>query len=315
MPRSRGAEVVAMHAAQEHVDVLVIGGGPAGLSAALCLGRARRTVVVIDAGTPRHAVAEGVHNFLTREGIPPAQLRTVAWEQMREYPTVRRHAGSVVALERSGDDRWIATSEDGEWWSAEVVLLATGVIDQHPAIRGYDALWGRSIFHCPYCHGWEVRDEPLAVLGSGAAIAEFAPLLASWSDDVVVCTNGVPLESDAERALDAHGIAARTEAIAELEAKDRELAAIRFADGTRLARHAIFVIAAPRLPDLVAGLGLELESRGFVRVDEDGATSMPGLFAAGDLTSRRHQVIEAAAQGLRAAMMINRRLALAGVAQ
>ena len=298
---------------QDVVDLLVIGGGPAGLAAALCLGRARRSVLVIDAAAPRHAVAEGVHNFLTREGMPPAQLRVVAWEQMREYPTVRRHAGTVVALERRGDDRWIATTDDGESLVAQAVLLATGVVDQHPDIRGYDALWGRSIFHCPYCHGWEVREQPLAVLGSGPALAEFAPLLASWSDDVVVCTNGASLDPDTEQALATHDIALRPEPIAELEARDGVLDAIRFEDGTRLARHALFVIAAPRLPDLVAGLQLELEQRGFVRVDEDGATSMPGLFAAGDLTSRRHQVIEAAAQGLRAAMTINRRLALGGV--
>jgi thioredoxin reductase len=138
---------------------------------------------------------------------------------------------------------------------------------------------------------------------------QYAPLLTSWSDDVVVCTNGTSLERGAEAALVAHGLAIRTERIAKLEAgNDGTLDAIRFADGTRLDRHALFVVPSPRLPDLVADLRLDLGERGFVRVDEDGATSAPGLWAAGDLTSRRHQVMEAAAQGLRAGMAINRQL-------
>lgn len=296
------------------VDVLVIGGGPAGLAAALCLGRARRSVVVIDAGAPRHAVAEGVHNFLTRDGMPPAELRAVAWAQMREHPAVRRHQGHVTALERR-DERWIATTDDGESWTADAVLLATGVVDQHPEVRGYDALWGRSIFHCPYCHGWEVREQPLAVLGRGAALAHFAPLLRSWSDDVVACTNGEPLDPEVDAALASFGIAAHTATIAELEANDNALNAIRFDDGTRLVRHAIFVIASPCLPTFVAGLQLDVDDGGWLRIDGDGATSAPELWAAGDLTSRRHQVMEAAAQGLRAAMAINRRLAFATVAR
>ena len=289
------------------VDVAVIGGGPAGIAAALCLGRARRSVVVIDSGSPRHAVAEGVHNFLTREGIPPSDLRAVAWEQMRAHPSVSRRDATVVSLERR-DGRWAAATDNGESWAATAVLLATGVVDQHPEIRGYDALWGHSIFHCPYCHGWEVRDQPVAVLGQGQALAQFAPLLTSWSDDVVVCTNGESLDSDATHALSSRGLEVRNEPIAELEAKNGKLDSIRFDDGTRLARHVLFVVPSPRLPALVADLRLDVDERGFVRIDEDGGTSAPDLWAAGDLTSRRHQVIEAAAQGLRAGMSINRRL-------
>lgn len=300
-----------MNGQENVIDVVVIGGGPAGLSAALCLGRARRSVLVIDSGRPRHAVAEGVHNFLTNEGIPPSALRATAWEQMRQYPSVRRHEGTVSALERRGD-HWIAACDGGDAWAARTVLLATGVVDQHPDIRGYDALWGRSIFLCPYCHGWEVRDQPLAVLGQGQPLAEFAPLLGSWSRDVVVCTNGEPVEPDVRNELSARGLEIRTESIAELEARDGKLDSIRFADGTRLARHALFVMQSPRLVALAAGLGLELDERGYVRTDEDGATSAPRLWAAGDLTSKRHQVVEAAAQGLRAAVAINRRLVFGG---
>ena len=304
-----------MRGRERVIDVIVIGGGPAGLAAALCLGRARRSVLVIDRGAPRHAVAEGVHNFLTRDGMKPSALRAAAWEQMRELTSVSRHDGTVVSLVRR-DDHWLAAGDDGQSWGADAVLLATGVVDQHPEIPGYEALWGRSIFHCPYCHGWEVRDQALAVLGQGDAVVQYAPLLTSWSDDVVVCTNGAPLERGAEESLVAHGLGIRTSPIAKLDAaNDGTLDAIRFADGTSLSRHALFVVPSPRLPDLVADLRLDLGERGFVRVDEDGATSAPALWAAGDLTSRRHQVMEAAAQGLRAAMAINRHLVLRGVAR
>ena len=304
-----------MRGRERVIDVIVIGGGPAGLAAALCLGRARRSVLVIDRGAPRHAVAEGVHNFLTRDGMKPSALRAAAWEQMHELTSVSRHDGTVVSLVRR-DDHWLAAGDDGQSWGADAVLLATGVVDQHPEIPGYEALWGRSIFHCPYCHGWEVRDQALAVLGQGDAVVQYAPLLTSWSDDVVVCTNGASLERGAEESLVAHGLGIRTSPIAKLDAaNDGTLDAIRFADGTSLSRHALFVVPSPRLPDLVADLRLDLGERGFVRVDEDGATSAPALWAAGDLTSRRHQVMEAAAQGLRAAMAINRHLVLRGVAR
>ena len=299
---------------QEHVvDVVIVGGGPAGLAGALCLGRARRSVQVIDEGHPRHAVAEGVHNFLTREGIPPAELRALAWEQMRTYPTVGRSSGMVARLERR-DSRWFVEVDNGDIWSAQAVLLATGVIDRHPEIRGYEALWGRSIFHCPYCHGWEVRDQKLAVLGESTALGHLAPLLLAWSADVVVLTNGGTLEPTLEHELEARRIPVRSDPIDELVGADGRLDAIRFTDGSSVRRDALFVASTPRLPELETGLGLELDDLGFVRVDGDGATSAPALWAAGDLTSRRHQVIEAAAQGLRAATAINRQLVFGAAA-
>ena len=289
-------------------DVVIIGGGPAGLSAALCLGRARRSVLVVDSGHPRHAVAEGVHNFLTREGIPPAELRVIAWQQMRTYPTVSRLGATVQSLDRH-DERWLVHTDDGRVVSADIVLLATGVVDSHPDIPGYAELWGRSIFHCPYCHGWEVRDQALAVLGHAPELAQFAPLLTGWSENVVVVTNGEQLTADVEHELRSRAIELRTQAIAELAPTANGMA-IEFVDGSRLERDALFVMSSPRLPDFVANLGLELNQSGLLRIDEHGATSSPGLWAAGDLTSRRHQVVEAMAQGLRSGVAINRQLAL-----
>ena len=301
-------------------DVVVVGGGPAGLAAALCLGRARRSVLVIDSGRPRHAVAEGVHNFLTREGIPPAELRAVAWEQMRTYPTVDRLIGTVTSLQQR-DERWTIETDQGQTVSAPAVLLATGVVDRHPEIPGYAKLWGRSIFHCPYCHGWEVRDQALAVLGHSPEVAQFAPLLRAWSSDVIVVTNGEPLPPEVDEELRSRSIEVRAEPITELaetsasNGDETNGLLVRFDGAPELARDALFVMSSPRLPDLVADLDLEIDAGGFVQIDQHGATSRPGLWAAGDLTSRRHQVVEAMAQGLRSAVAISRQLILEPVAR
>lgn len=295
--------------AEQRFDAIIIGGGPAGLTAALYLGRARKTVLVIDRGNPRHAISEGVHNFLTRDGMPPAALRITAWEQMAAYPSVVRHQASVASLERE-DDVWIAGLKEGERVEGRAVLLATGVVDEHPDIPGYRERWGHSIHHCPYCHGWEMRDQPLAVLASGKAAGHLAPLLRGWSSDVVLLTHGKPLPPEDRAPLTDAGIQSFDAPVVRLEGPGHQLERIVLADGTVLQRSGLFVAAAQHQVPLVEASGVRLNDEGYVDIDPLGATSLPMVWAAGDLTSRYQQVIEAAAQGGRAGAMINAALTL-----
>lgn len=292
------------------VDVVIIGGGPGGLSAALCLGRSRKSVVVIDGGSPRHGVAEGVHNFLTREGLAPAEMRRVAWEQMAAYPSVKRAAEGRVTKLTWEDERWIAESDSGERWRGRAALLATGVIDEHPEIPGFRERWGHSIHQCPFCHGWEMQDKPIAVLASGEGAMHMGPLLRGWSDDVVILTHGQPMEEEQMQALKKAGIGIYTEPVASLTGEGRTLDTIHFRDGSSLPREGLFVVAGQRQVPLVEGLGLERNEMGYIQVDEQMRTSLPMLWAAGDLTSRLQQVVESAAQGLRAGATLTMALTL-----
>lgn len=296
-----------MNSPNETIDVAIIGGGPAGLTAALYLGRGRRSAVVLDRGEPRHAVSAGVHNFLTRDGTPPAELRAIAWAQMAAYPTVTHRTTNVRGLVRDGA-RWRVGTDDGDLFAREV-LLAVGVVDEHPDIPGYRERWGHAIHHCPFCHGWELRDRPLAALVFDEAAAHYAPLLTNWSSDVVVLTHGNVMSDETRAALTARGMPIYDAKVEALEGPGRELERIRLADGTTLARQGLFVKPKQHQCDLVRDLGLALDDNGYVKIDFFGATSVPGLWAAGDLTTGYQQVVEAAAQGARAGASLVRTLA------
>jgi len=290
-----------------HLDVLIIGGGPAGLSAALYLGRARQRVLVLDAQAPRHAPSEGVHNFLTRDGLPPAQLRAIAWEQLQAYPTVTHQAATITSLDWDGQ-RWLATATQQQGrWSARAIILAVGMEDQLPTLDGLKQRWGRSVQQCPYCHGWELRDQPLAILSDDELHAtHMAPLLKQWSDDVVLLTDGLELSEQAQQQLRAINVPTYTQKLAALEGAGLALERIVFDDGSSVARRGLFIKPQQRQVALVQALELELDEHGFVKVDPQQRTSAPRLWAAGDLTTGFQQVIEAAAQGARAATSIHR---------
>lgn len=302
-----GSPLAALGAPLRTFDVLILGGGPAGLTAALYLGRARRQVLVVDRGSPRHAVSDAVHNLISRDGIPPAALRAEAWAQMAAYPSVQRRDAEVVSLEEAGEG-WVATLADGEPIAARAALLATGVIDEHPDIPGYRERWGHAIFHCPFCHGWEVQDQPLAVLAPPDAAAHLGPMLKGWSSDVMVLTHGAVPSGEAAAALAHHGLPVYTTPIARLEGPGRELRQVLLQDGRALERRALFVFTPQRQVPLVASLGLRTTPDGYLAVDPMQATSRPRLWAAGDVTSRFQQVVEACAQGARAAGMITKTL-------
>ncbi len=286
-------------------DVAIVGGGPAGLAAALVLGRMRRRVLLLDADDPAHGVSDAVHGFLGHDGTPPLELRRIGREQLRPYESVSVRMATVDEAMaapagfsvRSGE----TTSEAG------VLLLATGARYEPPPIEGMAQVWAKGAYHCPYCHGWEVRDQPLAVYGTGAA--HLALVVTSLSDDVVLLTDGSDLDPDEAERLRAAGVAIREDAVARLEAEGGSLARVVFADGSADARTGLFFVPSFTLSPLAAQLGCELDESGAVVIDEERRTSVPGVFAAGDATTDKQAVVLAAAAGSRAAYAINAALA------
>jgi thioredoxin reductase len=288
-------------------DAVVVGAGPAGLSAALILGRCRRRVLVCDAGHPRNAVSHALHGFLTRDGVEPAELRRVGREQLRRYSTVEVRDIEVVGAKCEAHG-FAVTLGDGTALSCRKLLLATGVSDELPEIDGFQAFYGRSVFHCPYCDGWEVRDQPLAVYGSGEHGTGLALALTAWSADLVLCTDGAagrPAARDVDR-LTRHGIGVREEPIARLEGRDGMLERIVFTTGDVLERRAMFFSTGNRQgSDLAARLGCAFTGKGAVETGEYETTNIPGLYVAGDASRLVQLAIVAASEGAEAAFAMN----------
>lgn len=289
------------------VDVVVVGGGPAGLSAALQLGRAVKRVLVCDAGPRRNAAAAHVHGFPGREGVPPAELRRIAREELRPYAVSFAEAG-VERLEPDGLGFAVALA-DGARVAARRVLLATGMVDEVPDLPAIGPLWGRTVFPCPYCHGWELRGRPWGFLGGGAAAPEFAALLPGWSPAVTAFAQGDARFTPAQRGrLERAGVAVEPRRVAGLVEAGGALRAVELEDGSRVALAALVVRPHQRQVPLVRRLGLRLDAAGYVAVDANEETSLPGLHAAGDLTGPVQAAVLSAAAGARAAFAINRAL-------
>ncbi|QQR44980.1 NAD(P)/FAD-dependent oxidoreductase [Myxococcus xanthus] len=290
-------------------DVVVVGGGPGGLSAALALGRGRKKVLVCDAGTPRNAAAEEVHTYLTRDGIPPREFRRVAWEQMRPYDVELREA-RVLNVERAGAVFRVAL-EGGGVVAARRVLLATGMVDVMRDLPGYGDLWGKAIFQCPFCHGWEIQDRAWGVLATNEVSLDFAVMLTGWTRDLVVfAMDGFEVPADKRALLEKAGVRLETRRIRGLIAAGEKLDAVELEDGTRVPREILFDRPPQRQSSLVQRLGLELNEEGFVKLKGPGETSVPGIYAAGDLGTRAQAAIVAASAGMMAAGMLNHDLNL-----
>src|SRR3954464_14061048 len=287
----------------EHTyDVAVVGGGAAGSSAALVLGRARRRVAVIDSGTPRNAPAAHMHGFLSRDGMPPAELLAVAREEASAYG-IEFVADRVASVERG----FTVGLAGGEAYKARRLLIATGATDQFPELPGLEERWGRDFLHCPYCHGWEVRDQPLGVLGTGPGSAAHAHLLRQWSDDVILFAHTDSVNEGERAAFAARGVTVIEGEVVELSIVDDRLDAVEWADGRRIPRAAVFMrpTLRPNVDGFVEALGCEVDEGGFIRADATGKTSVPGVWVAGNATNPRAQVITAAGEGSAAAIAIN----------
>jgi thioredoxin reductase len=296
-------------------DAVIVGGGPAGMAAALTLGRVHRPVLLIDAGEGRNAAAENVHNFLTRDGTPPADLRELGRAELAAYPAIRTATGTATDAGELADGGFQVLLADGATVTARRLLLATGLADDLPGPPGAAALWGRSAFHCPYCHGHECTGRRVAVLGAEPARVRLALQLSRFAADVALCTDGRPLDPRARVVLAANGVAVRHEGVARLDGADGRLRRLVFADGPPLERDAVFVLNVPRQrSDLSARLGCASFADGCVEVDEFGRTSVPGLYAAGDMARRATvpapmaAVVVAAASGTIAAAVIDQDL-------
>lgn len=288
-------------------EVVVIGGGAGGLSAALVLSRARRRVLVVDGGPPRNAPATHLHGFLSRDGSPPADLLTTGRAEVAAY-------GSDIVHARARDvdgarDDFVVTLDDGRRATARRIVLATGVTDQLLDIPGLSERWGRDVLHCPYCHGYEVADQPLGVLNAGPDAVDQAITIRHWSADVTLFTHGATLERGPRGTLAKLGIGVVTTPVSGLMIEDDRLTGVQLADGRVAPRTAMF--AAPKLVvDLAPLARLEVathqHTRGsFVTTDATGRTSVPGLWAIGNVTDPSAQLITAAGDGSRAAIDVN----------
>lgn len=285
------------------VDCVIVGGGAAGLSAALVLGRARRRTLVVDAGQQSNRAAHGIGGLLGSDGRPPAELYARGRAELAAYPSVEVRDGVVVdALSVGGG--FTVELADGARVDTRTILLATGMEYRPIPLPGVDELWGASVFHCPFCHGWEVRDKPLAVCANGDRAIHTALLLRGWSDDVVLLTNGAAELSEEQRdLLVAAKVSIDERPIAELAGVNGELDAVVFTDGDRLPRSAMLVSTTMHQRSALAQrLGAEFAEPGPVavdalKIDPFCRTSVPGLFAAGDVSAQMPQVAAAVAAG------------------
>jgi thioredoxin reductase len=293
-------------------DAVIVGGGPAGLSAALTLGRALRRVLLVDGGRPRNARAHEVHTFVTRDGIPPAEFRRVAREQLVPYETVAVRDALVTKIVTAGS-AFEVSLEGGATVRARKVLLATGVVDVPPEIEGMADYWGRFVFQCPYCHGFEMRGRSWGVVVTTDALAEWAFMLLGWTRRLVAFTDGATLSAEVLARLARAGVAVETDRLAAL-AGDGPLASVVLRSGKVVPCEALFLKPAQHAVALVDALGLERDEQGYVRVDSKRESNVKGIFVAGDATTMMQSALGAAAEGMLTAAMLNHALAAEDVA-
>ncbi len=288
-------------------DVMIIGGGPAGMSAALVLGRARRDVIVIDEALPRNRVTGHSHGFLTQDGVEPAELRRAAREQIAAYPSVAFVQDRAVRAE-GVDGRFEVTTGSGRTYRTRKLLFAVGMQDLPIELEGLQDVYGKSAFVCPYCDGWEMRDRPIAIIASSAHAMHLTRVVSGWTDDIALFVHGEgeALSDGDKELLRGKGVPVYESPIVRISSEAGQTRAIVLEDVTEVARTAIFF--APKLApgsELPAVLGCAVTESGAMAVDEFGRSDVSGVFGAGDGASQKYQVAAAVAAGSMAAVMIN----------
>lgn len=293
----------------KHFEVIIVGGSYAGLSAAMALGRSLRNVLIIDSGKPCNRQTPHSHNFITRDGETPGAIADKAREQVLKYDTVKFHSGLAKEGVRTENGFEIST-EKGDIFSARKLLFATGVTDLVPPLEGFSACWGISVVHCPYCHGYEVRGAKTGILANGDAGVEFAGLVSNWTKDLALFTNGKStLKEEQNRKLGRHGIPVIEKEILRIEHQAGYITHLVFADGSKHELTALYARPAfTQHCDIPETLGCELTEEGFINVDEFQKTTLPGVYAAGDNTTRMRTVSVAVAAGTKTGASLNKEL-------
>ncbi|MBB6024215.1 thioredoxin reductase [Paenibacillus sp. JGP012] len=298
-----------MNTTKSQFDVIIVGGGPAGLNAALVLGRARKHVLVLDNQKPRNWVTQETHGFLTRDGVSPQQFRAYAAEEIKSYPSVQFTSDTVIEI-NGQDGAFVVKTGENKLYHARKILFAVGKRDLPLGIDGLQEVYGKSAFVCPYCDGWELRDQKLVIIASADKVLHMAKLIAGWTKDYVLCTNGdgtLPEEQMLE--LSRHGIQVYEAPVHSIVSEEGMVRTVELNDGTIIPCSGIFF--QPKLhtgSDVPKALGCEVTDTGTIIVDAQGKTSVPGVFSAGDAASEMYQAIAAASLGALTAVSINNEL-------
>ena len=289
----------------KNYDVIIIGGGAAGLNAALVLGRCRRSVLVFDSNQRRNAVSHALHGFLSRDGLPPQELLRIGREQLLPYGV--EIVDTEISNAKQRDTLFEVITAQGQVFKSRKLLLATGIVDNLPELTGFHEFYGVSAFHCPYCDGWESRDKRIVAYAKGKQIADYALTLRPYSADLILCTNGpCDLNADERARLVRNRIPLVEKQVDRLEGANGQLTRIVFADGEAIERDVLFFhLGQKQRSQLAAQLGCKVSDEGGVQADPDCTTKIPGLFIAGDATRDVQQLIVAAAEGVKAAFAVN----------
>lgn len=296
---------------KEKLDVIIVGGSYAGLSAAMALGRALRKVLVIDGGKPANRFTPHSHNFITHDGKTPGEITEMARRQVDEYTSVKRMEGFVMSAEKSNNE-FVVHLRTGQTYVTRKLIFATGIIDQMPDIPGFSECWGKSVLHCPYCHGYEVREEATGILGNGDYGFEFSGLISNWTRQLTLFTNGhSTLTPEQHAKLANRKIPVVEKAIEKLEHNNGQLQRITFRDGTVAFIKALYARTAfIQHSSIPESLGCELTPEGYIKTDASQKTTIDGVYACGDNTTRIRTVSNAVAMGTTAGMMVNKELTM-----
>lgn len=294
---------------EKQYDTIIVGGSYAGLATAMALGRALRKVLVIDSGNPCNQQTPHSHNFLTNDGKTPKEITGIACQQVQQYKTVD-FLSAFVTSGRKTESGFVVETESNETFAAKKLVFATGIKDSMPDIPGFAECWGISVLHCPYCHGYEVRQQKTVILANGNDAVELATLISNWTDDLTVYTNGKStLSEQQEQKLQQHNIHINENEIEKLEHRNGYVERILLKDGFNATVKAIYA----RLPfvqhsSVPQMLGCELTPEGYIKTDPAQRTTVPGIFACGDNTTRMRTVANAVAMGTTTGMMLNKEL-------